>query len=354
MYNFRNDYSEGAHEKVLTALADINMEGNVGYGNDPHCKHAAAMIRSICECPEAAVHFFIGGTSANFTAIAAFLRPHEAVIAADTGHINVHEGGAVEGTGHKILARASADGKVRPDDVEYWVELCADTAMVLPRMVYISNSTEVGTIYYKEELEALSACCKKHGLYLFCDGARLGTALTAPGADLSPADLARLCDAFYIGGTKNGALMGEAMVLVNPALQPYFFRIMKQKGAVLAKGYLLGAQFEALFKDGLYWQNACWANCMAAKLKAGLQELGFKFYIDSPTNQIFPIIPNKLMPAMELLCNYEVWGKGENDCTVIRLVTSFATKEKTIDEFLAYLKTLSTCLEEKEQNSSIS
>lgn len=350
MYNFRNDYSEGAHERVLQALANVNLEGNVGYGNDPHCERAAAMIRSMCEAPDAAVHFFVGGTSANFTAIAAFLRPHEAVIAADTGHINVHEGGAVEGTGHKILPCPGEDGKVCPEDVERWAEQCADTAMVLPRMVYISNSTEVGTIYSKAELEALSACCKKNGLYLFCDGARLGTALTAPGADLSLADMARYCDAFYIGGTKNGALMGEAMVLVNPELQPHFFRVMKQKGAVLAKGYLLGAQFEALFQDGTYWKNACWANCMAAKLKCGLQELSFKFLVDSPTNQIFPVIPNKLMPAMEMLCTYEVWGQAENDCTVIRLVTSFATKETDIDEFLAYLKTLCTCLEEKKND----
>lgn len=351
MFNFKNDYSEGAHQKVLDAIAAINLEGNVGYGCDPYCERAAAMIRSICECPDAAVHFFIGGTSANYTTIAAMLRAHEAVISADTGHINVHEGGAVEGTGHKILPCPSADGKIRPADVEYWVELCADTAMVLPRMVYISNSTEVGTIYYKAELEALSDCCKKHGLYLFLDGARLGTGLTAPGADLTMPDLARLCDAFYIGGTKNGALMGEAMVLVNPELQPYFFRVMKQKGAVLAKGYLLGVQFEALLKNGLYWENACWANCMAAKLKNGLQELGIEFFIDSPTNQIFPIIPNKLMPAMELLCKYEVWGKAENDCTVIRLVTSFATKEKTVDDFLAHLKALCACIEEKEKEA---
>lgn len=347
MYNFKNDYSEGAHEKVLQAISQINLEGNVGYGADPYCERAANMIRSMFECSDAAVHFFIGGTSANFTAIAAFLRPHEAVIAADTGHINVHEGGAVEGTGHKILACTSTDGKVRPEEVERWVELSADTAMVLPRMVYISNATEVGTIYSKAELEALSACCKKHDLYLFLDGARLGTGLTAPGADLELADLSRFCDAFYIGGTKNGALMGEAMVLVNPELQPHFFRVMKQKGAVLAKGYLLGVQFEALFKDGLYWQNASWANCMAAKLKAGLQEIGFTFYVDSPTNQLFPIIPNKLMPAIQMLCNHEVWCKLENDCTVIRLVTSFATKERDVDEFVAYLKTLRECINEK-------
>lgn len=347
MFNFKNDYSEGAHQKVLDAIAAINLEGNVGYGADPYCERAANMIREKFGCPDAAVHFFIGGTSANYTTIAAALRAHEAVIAADTGHINVHEGGAVEGAGHKILPCPSPDGKIRPEDVEHWVELCADTAMVLPKMVYISNSTEVGTIYYKAELKALSECCKRHGLYLFLDGARLGTGLTAPGADLDLPDLAKYCDAFYIGGTKNGALMGEAMVLVNPELHPHFFRVMKQKGAVLAKGFLLGVQFEALFKDGLYWENACWANCMAVKLKNGLSEMGFSFFIDSPTNQIFPIIPNKLMPAIELLCKHEVWCEGENDCTVIRLVTSFATKEKDVDGFLAHMKALIACLEEE-------
>ncbi len=340
MYNFKNDYSEGAHPKVLQAISNINLEGNVGYGADPYCERAADMIRTQCACPGAAVHFFIGGTSANFTTLAAILRAHEAVIAADTGHINVHEGGAVEGTGHKILPCPSADGKVYPVDVERWVELSADTAMVLPKVVYISQSTEVGTIYSKAELEALSACCRKHGLYLFLDGARLGTGLTAPGADLTLPDLARLCDAFYIGGTKNGALMGEAMVLVNSELQPHFFRVMKQKGAVLAKGYLLGVQFEALLQDDLYWENARWANAMAAKLKNGLQEMGFEFFIDSPTNQIFPIIPNRLMPAIENLCKHEVWCKGDNNCTVIRLVTSFATKEQDVDDFLAHLRAL--------------
>lgn len=348
MYNFRNDYSEGAHERVLQAISEINLESNPGYGSDLYCQHAAAMIKELFQCPNADVHFFIGGTSANLTAIAAFLRAHEAVIAADTGHINVHEGGSVESTGHKILPCPNMDGKVRPADVEKWVKQCEDTAMVLPRMVYISNATEVGTIYSKDELEQLSLCCKSHGLYLFLDGARLGAGLTAPGADLEPADLSRLCDAFYIGGTKNGALMGEAMVIVNPELQPYFFRVMKQKGAVLAKGFLLGIQFETLLKDGLYWRNAGWANCMAAKLKNGLQEMGFKFYVDSPTNQIFPIVPKRWMPAMELLCTYEVWGQCDNDCTVIRLVTSFATKESDVDHFLAHLKAIQACVDEQE------
>lgn len=346
MYNFRNDYSEGAHQKVLDAISAINLEGNAGYGLDPYCERAADLIREKFACPDAAIHFFIGGTSANYTTIAAALRTHEAVISANTGHLNVHEGGAMEAAGHKILPCVGAEGKVRPEDVEYWVDQCSDTFMVLPKLVYISNATEIGTIYYKAELEALSACCKKHGLYLFMDGARLGTGLTAPGADLDLADLAKYCDAFYIGGTKNGALMGEAMVLVNPELHPHFFRVMKQKGSVLAKGFLLGAQFEALFKDGLYWENACWANCMAAKLKNGLTEMGFSFFADSPTNQIFPIVQNSLLPALDLLCTYEVWCKYDEESTVVRFVTSFATEEKAVDGLLAHLKALMECLKE--------
>ena len=340
MFGFQNDYAEGAHPRVLQAIADLNLEGNIGYGSDPYCARAADLIRAQCACPNAAVHFFVGGTSANFTAISAFLRTHEAVIAADTGHINVHEGGAVEGGGHKILPCPSPDGKLRPADILHWTELCADTAMVLPRLVYISNATEVGTIYSKAELEALSNFCKENDLYVFLDGARLGAGLTAPENDLTLPDLARLCDAFYIGGTKNGALMGEAMVVVNPVLQPHFFRVMKQKGAVLAKGFLLGAQFEALLKDGLYWENARHANAMAAHLRTGLEALGVRFYIDSPTNQIFPIFPDSLIPQLNRICRHEKWCKGENGNTVIRLVTSFATTEETVDGFLAELKSL--------------
>ena len=338
MYNFKNDYSEGAHPLVLRAVTALNLEGNVGYGADPYCERAAQLIRAQCECPQAAVHFFIGGTSANLTVISALLRPHEAVIAADTGHINVHEGGAPEATGHKILPCPSADGKVRPEQVEHWVGLCADTAMVLPRMVYISNATEVGTIYTKAELEELFRCCRANGLLLFLDGARLGTGLAAPGADLTLPDLARLTDVFYIGGTKNGALMGEALVVPNPGLQPHMFRIMKQRGAVLAKGFLLGVQFETLLKDGLYWENARRANAAAARLTRGLKQLGLAFFIDSPTNQIFPIVPDALLEQLDGLCRYEVWCPLEGGRTAIRLVTSFATGDEEVDGFLAQLK----------------
>lgn len=337
MLNFKNDYSEGAHPKVLEAIAALNLEGNVGYGADPYCQRAADLIRDLCQAPDAAVHFFVGGTSANLTAIAAFLRPWEAVIAPVTGHINVHEGGAVEASGHKILAVPTSDGKLRPADLEALAAQHEDSAMVLPRLVYLSNATEIGTVYTKAELTALSACCKRLGLLLFLDGARLGTGLTSPACDLTLPDLAVLTDAFYLGGTKNGALMGEAMVLCSPALQPWFFRAMKQRGSVLAKGFLLGAQFEALLKDGLYWELARHANAMAQALQSGLAAKGYRFLLDSPTNQIFPIFPDAQLPALTQLCRYEVWEKADASHTTVRFVTSFATQKEQVDALLAAL-----------------
>jgi threonine aldolase len=335
MYNFKNDYSVGAHPKVLEAISALNLEGNVGYGSDPYCARAADLIRDLCKTPNAAVHFFIGGTSANFTAICGMLRPYEAVIAPETGHINVHEGGAVEGAGHKIIPVSTPDGKLRPEDIRPIVALHDDTAMVLPRLVYISNATEIGTIYSKAELSVLSACCRELGLLLFLDGARLGTALASSENDLTLPDIAALTDAFYIGGTKNGALMGEAMVLVNPALHPHFFRIMKQRGAVLAKGFLLGVQFDTLLRDGLYWENARHANQMAQKLQKGLETKGFPMLLHSPTNQIFPVVPNELLPQLQSLCRFEVWQQQDDTHTIIRFVTSFATREEDVDGLLA-------------------
>jgi len=338
MLNFKNDYSVGAHPKVLDAIRALNMEGNVGYGEDPYCSRAANLIRELCAAPNASVHFFIGGTSANLTAIAAFLRPWEAAIAPVSGHINVHEGGAVEATGHKILPIPTQDGKLRPEDLVHTLSLNrSDTAMVYPRLVYISNSTEIGTIYSKKELTELSVFCKSNNLYLFVDGARLGCALTSTDADLTLADLASLCDAFYIGGTKNGALMGEAMVLTHPELHPHFFRMMKQQGAVLAKGFLLGAQFEALLRDGLYWELARHANILAKKLQSGLIEKGYSLLQYSPTNQIFPILPNSLLPKLNELVRFEIWDHPDDLHTTVRFVTSFATREDEVDKLLSIL-----------------
>lgn len=337
MLNFKNDYSVSAHPQVLASVSALGLEPNVGYGSDPYCAGAAELIRTLCGAPNASVRFFIGGTSANLTIIAAALRAWEAVISPDTGHINVHEGGAVEATGHKIIPVATADGKLRPADLEPIVTVHQDTAMVLPRMVYISNATEIGTIYTKAELSALSDFCRSNGLYLFVDGARLGTALTAEGADLTLADLALLTDAFYIGGTKNGALMGEAMVITNPELDQHFFRVMKQEGAVLAKSFLLGVQFEALLKDGLYWDLARHANRMAQKLQAGLIAKGYSMLIESPTNQIFPIVHDSLIPKLNEICRYEFWAKADKDHTTVRFVTSFATTEDDVNALLAAL-----------------
>lgn len=341
MFQFRNDYSQGAHPRVLEAVAACNLEGCPGYGADPHCGRAAGLIRELCAAPDAAVHFFVGGTAANLTAIAAFLRPWECVLCPDTGHINVHEGGAVEASGHKIIGLPCPDGKLRPDGLVPVLERSRDTAMALPRLVYISDATEVGTVYTKAELSALSAFCRAHGLLLFLDGARLGAALTCGDCGdgrLTLPDLAALTDAFYIGGTKNGALMGEAMVLTNPDLQGHFFRAMKQRGAVLAKGFLLGAQFEALLEDGLYWDLARHANEMARRLRDGLVKKGIGFLVDSPTNQLFPIFQTEQLPRLEELCSFELWETVDTARTAVRFVTSFATTEEEVDGLLEAIR----------------
>ena len=258
MLRFQNDYSEGAHPNVLRALCDTNLCSTPGYGLDDDCRRAADAIRARFACPDADVHFLVGGTQTNQLAAAAFLRPWEAMVAADTGHINVHETGAIEATGHKAIAVPGADGKLTPAAIaDAAAQHCAapgvyDEHMVLPRMVYVSDATELGTVYTRAELTALRAACDAHGMYLYLDGARLAQALTAAGSDLQPEDLSRLCDAFYIGGTKNGLLFGEAMVIVNDALKPGFRRAMKRNGAMLAKGRLLGVQFAAAMEHDLW------------------------------------------------------------------------------------------------------
>lgn len=339
MYRFQNDYSFGAHPAVLAALAETSMEGNAGYGADPYCQRAAGLIRDLCRCPQADVQFLVGGTQTNLTAIAAFLRPWEGVISAESGHINGHEAGAVEATGHKILAvPVGTDGKLTPAHLLPILKRHADPHLVKPRMVYLSDATESGTVYTKAELTALSDCCRQNGLLLFVDGARLGYALSSSANDLTLPDLAALTDAFYIGGTKNGALMGEALVISNPELQPDFFRIKKQLGGVLAKGWLLGVQFEALLNDGLYFTLARHANTMAERLQAGLRSLGYPMMSESTTNQIFPIVPDALLPKLDRLCTYEVWSKARvPEHTVIRLVTCFATEERDVTGLLAAL-----------------
>ena len=341
MYHFRNDYSVGCHPAVLDALAALNTESFIGYGQDDICNECADLIRTQCAAPQAAVEFMIGGTQANFTAIAAFLRPWESVICPASGHINGHEAGAVEATGHKLIpVRTPASGKLSPALLQPVLDECEDAHLTRPRLVYISNATETGGVYSKLELTELSLFCRRHGLILFLDGARLGCALAATCNDLSLADIAGLTDAFYIGGTKNGAMMGEALVITDPALQEDFFRIKKQRGAVLAKGWLLGVQFRALLQDGLYFRIARNAVEVAQYLQGGLKNLGFPMMVDSPTNQIFPIVPNTLLDKLSQICTYEIWGPADETHSVIRFVTSFATPLSAADGLLKELKNL--------------
>ena len=338
MLSFRNDYSEGAHPQVLQALVQANLNHSPGYGTDDDCRRAADTIRDLCAAPQAQVHFLVGGTQANKTAIGAFLRPYEAVLAAHTGHICVHETGAIEHNGHKILSIPAPDGKLTPALLLPEVRRHCDEHMVLPRLVYLSNTTEIGTVYTKKELEDLHGFCQEHGLLLYCDGARLGSALTVDGADTTFADYARLCDAFTIGGTKNGLLFGEAMVLVNPALFPHFRFAMKQQGAVLAKGWLLGLQFQTILEEGRYLSIARHANEMAALLRKGLADLQVPFLSNSPSNQLFPILPASAVKELEKSCAFEVQREMEDGSLAIRFVTSWATQEADVAALLSLLK----------------
>lgn len=340
MINMLNDYSEGCHPRILEALQRTNLESTVGYGRDEHCKAAAERIREVADCPQAAVHFMVGGTSANVTAIAAFLRPHEAPVSAASGHINTHETGAVEATGHKIIACNAPDGKLTPALIEEAAAPYADEHMVKPRLVYISQSTELGTVYSREELSALSAYCHRHGLLLYLDGARLACGLAASGMSFS--DVAKLCDAFYIGGTKNGALLGEAMVIVNPELQPEFRWYMKRQGGMLAKGRLLGIQFEELLRDDLYMELGRHSNAMAQKLQSGLIELGVPLLLNSPTNQIFPVVPDTWLSLLDEACRYERWGKTDENHMAIRFVCSWATRESDVEQLLDTIRQIQT------------
>lgn len=342
MYQFRNDYSVGCHPVVLEALSSANTEHVAGYGTDPYTKKCADLIRELCKAPKADVQFMIGGTQANFTAIAAFLRPWESVLSPFSGHINGHEAGAVEATGHKIIpVHTPVNGKLSPSLLLPVLDECKDEHLTKPRLVYISDATETGGVYTKAELTELSLFCRHHSLLLFLDGARLGCALSSQANDLTLPDIASLTDAFYIGGTKNGAMFGEAMVIPNLNLQQDFFRIKKQRGAVLAKGWLLGLQFEALLRDGLYFKIAKHAVEVAQYLQGGLKNLGIPMMVESPTNQIFPIVPDSLLPQLDKLCTYEVWGKADEDHTVVRFVTSFATPLESVERFLKTLKDIS-------------
>jgi threonine aldolase len=341
MDSFKNDYGEGCHPRILEALSRANWEQEEGYGEDEYCREAGDLIRRRTGTPAAAVHFVSGGTQANLIVISAALRPHESVISAATGHIYVHEAGAVEATGHKINVLHKEDGKVAPRDVEAVLEEHGNVPhMVKPRMVYISNSTEIGTIYMKRELEELSAFCREKGLYLYLDGARLGSALCAEGNDAELKDIAACTDIFYIGGTKNGALLGEAIVINNEALKEDFGFHLKQHGALLAKGRVLGIQFAELFRDDLYFELARHANRMAGKITEACGDLGLAFLTASSTNQIFPVVPNRAIEVLSRSYGFYVWHKTDANHSAIRLVTSWATEEKVIDRLIMDLRRL--------------
>ncbi len=338
MYSFTNDYSEGAHPQILKAMMETNLIQNTGYSLDTHTSHAIALIRDEIKQPDADIHIIAGGTQTNLITISAALRPHQAVISAVTGHINVHETGAIEATGHKVLAMNTPDGKLTPALVMQALDFHTDEHMVQPKMVYISNSTEVGTQYTKAELEALSRLCRQKNLYLFMDGARMGAALTSPVNDLTLADIAALTDVFYIGGTKNGALFGEALVILRDELKPDFRFMIKQKGAMLAKGWLLGIQFEEMFQNRLFFDMASHANAMAGKLRAALTDLGYTFAYDSQTNQLFPVFSNERIEELAKEFTFNIDKKIDETHSCIRLVTSWATREEGVEEFIQFLK----------------
>lgn len=341
MYSFNNDYSEGAHPAILEAIAACNMEQNPGYSLDEHTKNAISLIRREIGCSDADIHCITGGTQTNLITISSALKPWQAVISAETGHINVHETGAIEAAGHKVLAIHTLDGKLTPDLILPVLDCHCDEHMVQPKMVYVSNATEVGTQYTKKELEALYQFCQSHNLYLFLDGARLGSALTSPVNDLALCDLARLCDVFYIGGTKNGALFGEALIICHPDLKPDFRYLIKQRGAMLAKGWLLGIQFEQLFHNKLFYQLASHANAMAGKMRKGISDLGYSYAYASTTNQLFPILPDSILEPLSKEFLFSVQGRADETHSVIRLVTSWATHEEAVDQLIGKLSTLS-------------
>ena len=344
MIYFNNDYSEGCHRKVLDALIRTNMEQTLGYGEDEYCARAAAKIRTLCGREDVAVHFLVGGTQANLTVIAAALRPHQGALCPAGGHINVHETGAVEATGHKVLTVPSGDGKITAQQVKDTVLAHrADSSfehMVQPKLVYISNPTEYGTLYSKAELEALSETCHELGLYLFLDGARLGYGLMAEGYDLTMVDIARLCDVFYIGGTKVGALFGEAVVIGNDALKEDFRYLIKQHGGMLAKGRLLGVQFDALMTDNLYFEIAGKAVRLADKIRATLDELGVNYLVPGITNQIFPILSDRCLEELAKEFCFTEMERVSDTHRAIRFCTSWATTEENVDKLCDALKKL--------------
>lgn len=337
-YSFQNDYSEGAHPSILELLAKYNTQQEVGYGEDTICQQARQMIKSALENMDVDIHFVSSGSQANIITLGAMLKPYQSVIAPVTGHVNTYETGALEAIGHKINSISTTNGKINAEQIQAVVDDHQDEHKVEPAVVYISQSTEVGTIYSKSELTAISEVCRRNRLYLFIDGARLGSALMSSQSDLTLPDIARLVDAFYIGGTKNGALIGEAIVLVNPEVKHNFRRHMKRYSALLAKGRVLGTQFLGLFTNNLYFDLATHANARAEQLAKGIAQAGYSFETQSVTNQIFPIFPNTLISELEKSYRFYRWSPIDANTSSIRLVTSWATPEDKISEFLNHIK----------------
>jgi threonine aldolase len=334
MIQFKCDYAEGAHPQILKRLAETNFEQTNGYGEDLYCENARRLIRQLCGNESADVHFLVGGTQTNTTVIASVLRPHQGVLSAVTGHINVHETGAIEATGHKVLALPGKEGKLTANRVE---QACREHRSdanhehaVQPGMVYISNPTEGGTVYSRQELEALGEACRRNRLPLFMDGARLGYGLAAADNDLTLPDIARICDVFYIGGTKVGALFGEAVVITNGDLKKDFRYLIKQRGGMLAKGRILGIQFETLFKDGLYFEISHHAVRMAMLIRNAFGTKGFSFLCESPTNQQFPILSKEQIRLLSQKYAFELWTNTDDRHAAVRFCTSWATREEDV------------------------
>ena len=344
MIYFNNDYCEGCHQRILDKLSDTNLVQTPGYGTDDYCRHAADLIRKHCGIDELDVHFLVGGTQTNLTVIDCALRSHQGALCPVSGHINVHETGAVEATGHKVLGLPSTDGKITAKQVrDYVLAHRSDPDAehtVQPKLVYISNPTELGTLYSLEELSSLSETCHELGLYLFLDGARLGYGLAARGNDVTLNDIARLCDVFYIGGTKMGALFGEAVVFSNRSLSEDFRYFIKQRGGMLAKGRLLGIQFEALFEDDLYFRLGAYADRLADQLRDTLQDLGCPMLVEGVTNQLFPILPDEVLAELKKEFSFVTMDKMDESHHAVRFCTSWATKQENVDALCETLKRL--------------
>ena len=338
MISFMNDYSECAHPLILKNLAEHCYEQNEGYGMDRHCKAASDLIRSYIGNVEVDIHFLNGGTQANLTVLSAMLRPFDAVIATERSHINTHETGASEGCGHKVLSMPGEDGKLTREDIREAVQFHTTEHMVHPAAVYISDTTEIGSVYTKQELTAIREVCNEYGLLLFLDGARLGSALASSANDLTLRDLAWLTDVFTIGGTKNGALAGEAVVISNSLIQKDFRFYMKHHGALNAKGFILGMQFETLFRDRLYFQLAEHANELAEQIKDACVSAGFPFLTRPVSNQIFPVVDNETIKRLQKDFAFEIWEPADDSHQIIRFVTSWAMREEQVQKLVEAIR----------------